>query len=112
MTWQNYVPPVCLKNAQLTIFFYASQYASASAAIQNAMLSLHAAGIATKWATGPVIQTQAFRDLVHAHASDRVAGLIMIGGWNSAKLSEREEMMAAVRRCRRRELHGDVLEDL
>ena len=76
------------------------------------MLSLHANGIATKWATGPVVQTPAFRQLVHAEPSDRIAGLIMIGGWNSAKLSEREEKMAEARRHRRRELHGDVLEDL
>jgi hypothetical protein len=76
------------------------------------MLSLHAEGVATKWATGPVIHTIAFRQLVQAEPKDRVAGLVMIGGWNSAELSEKEETMAKVRRHRRRKLYGDVLTDL
>lgn len=89
------------------------QYASASAAIQNLMLSLHAEGIGTKWATGPVIATPAFRDLVQAETTDRVAGLIMVGGMNSTVFqSDREQAMTKSRRHRRRGLDGDLLIEL
>jgi nitroreductase len=54
-------------------------YASACAAIQNVLLSLHAEDIGTKWATGPVIHTPAFRKMIGAKQSDRVIGLIMAG---------------------------------
>ena len=39
-------------------------YAAACAATQNVLLSLHAEGLATKWATGSVVKTPAFRALV------------------------------------------------
>jgi nitroreductase len=55
------------------------QYAAACAAVQNVLLSLHAEQIATKWATGPVIKTRAFRKLVGASLQDRIVGLIMVG---------------------------------
>lgn len=55
-------------------------YASTCAAVQNVLLSLHAEKIASKWATGPVIRTRAFRELVGAiHPDDRIVALIMIG---------------------------------
>ena len=43
------------------------------------LLSLHAEDIGTKWATGPVIHTPAFRKMIGAKQSDRVVGLIMAG---------------------------------
>ncbi|CAJ1937291.1 unnamed protein product [Cylindrotheca closterium] len=88
-------------------------YASASAAIQNVLLSLHADGIATKWATGPVICTPAFRKLVHAKPTDRIAGLIMVGGMDSTQFdSDKMEQITAARRRRRRDVDGDVLQSL
>ena len=77
------------------------------------MLSLHSENIATKWATGPVIKTAAFRNLVKAEPNDRVAALIMIGGLNSTKFeTEPEEHLTEIRRHRQRVLDGDVLIDL
>jgi hypothetical protein len=101
--------PPCIDN-QINFFL---KYASASAAIQNVLLSLHAELISTKWATGPILCTKAFRELVKAEPTDRIIGLIMIGGQNSAVLvDEREEQITNVRRRRRRKLYGDVLIDL
>lgn len=61
-------------------------YAAACAAVQNVMLSLHSENIASKWATGPVVRTPAFRNLVLAEPSDRVVALVMVGeGGKSAK---------------------------
>ncbi|KAG7368051.1 nitroreductase family protein [Nitzschia inconspicua] len=101
----EYTPP--MTNRQL------EDYASACAGIQNVLLSLHAESIATKWATGPIITTLAFRRLVNAEPTDRIVGLIMVGGKNSTELvGEREEKMTSARRHRRRSLHGDVLVDL
>ena len=57
-------------------------YASACAAVQNVLLSLHSEDIATKWATGPVIRTPAFRELVQASENDRIVALIMVGRAN------------------------------
>jgi nitroreductase len=54
-------------------------YASTCAAVQNVLLSLHAENIATKWATGPIIRTPAFRNLIQAGDNDRVVALIMVG---------------------------------
>lgn len=54
-------------------------YASSCAAVQNVLLSLHAEQIASKWATGPVIQTPAFRRLVGATSRDRIVALVMVG---------------------------------
>jgi nitroreductase len=79
--------------------------------VQNALLSLHAEGIGSKWATGPVIQTPAFRELVQAQATDRVAALIMVGG-STEFASDRERQGTEVRRHRRRSLRGDLVVDL
>eukprot|EP00980_Cylindrotheca_fusiformis_P007177 scaffold1513_cov141-Cylindrotheca_fusiformis.AAC.4 len=88
-------------------------YAAASAAIQNVMLSLHAEGIGTKWSTSPVIHTPAFRKLVQADPTDRVAGFIMVGGVDSTSFgSERERHITNARRRRRRSLVGDFLIEL
>lgn len=79
-------------------------YASSCAAVQNVLLSLHAEHVASKWVTGPVVKTKAFRDLVEASPTDRVVGLIMVG--------KPDETRALHKRHRHRELHGDVLVDL
>lgn len=79
-------------------------YAAGCAAIQNVMLSLHAEGIASKWATGPVISTPAFRKLVKAAPDERIVGLIMIG---EPKLSRAPKL-----RRHHRSLENDELQDL
>ena len=76
-------------------------YASASASIQNLLLSLHAEGLGSKWATGPVIRTRAFRDLISCDQKDMVVGLIMVG-W--------PKRLPKLRR--RRVLEGDVMKDV
>lgn len=77
-------------------------YASACASIQNLLLSLHSEGLGAKWATGPVINTNAFRELIQCGKNDMVAGLIMIG-WPKQQLP---------RMRRRRGLEGDLLKDV
>ena len=49
--------------------------------------SLHSEDIATKWATGPVIETPAFRKLVGATPCERIVGLIMIGKYSEEALA-------------------------
>jgi nitroreductase len=78
-------------------------YAAACAATQNVLLSLHSEGLATKWATGPVIQTPAFRTLIDANATDRIVALIFIG--ESAS-------QTTMKRTYRRDFHGDFLRDV
>lgn len=93
------------------IRFNDCKYAAASAAVQNVLLSLHAEGIGSKWATGPVIRTPAFRQLIQALPTDRIAALIMLGG-STEFVSEREAQITAARRGRRRSIHGDLVVDL
>mmetsp|Transcript_19481 Transcript_19481/g.41086 ORF Transcript_19481/g.41086 Transcript_19481/m.41086 type:complete len:360 (+) Transcript_19481:120-1199(+) len=88
-----YVPPTTVRQLE--------DYASACASIQNLLLSLHAEGLGSKWATGPVIRTRAFRELVRCREDDMVVGLIMVG-WPKR----------LPRMRRRRELDGDVLRDV
>ena len=79
-----------------------TDYASTSASIQNLLLSLHSENLGCKWATGPIIQTRAFRNLIGCDKNDMIVGLIMIG------LPKRLPRM----RRRRREIDGDVLRDV
>ena len=88
-----FVPPTTMRQLE--------DYASACASIQNLLLSLHAEGLGSKWATGPVLRTRAFRDLVRCQEQDMVVGLIMVG-WPKR----------LPRMRRRRELDGDVLRDV
>lgn len=77
------------------------------------LLSLHAEGIGSKWATGPTICTTAFRELVGANPTDRIGALVMVGGVHSTNfVNDREEQMTSIRRMRRRALPGDLLVDL
>ncbi len=76
-------------------------YASTCASIQNLLLSLHSEGYGCKWATGPVIRTRSFRDLLRCRSDEMVVGLIMVG-WPRRLPSLR----------RRREVEGDVLRDV
>jgi nitroreductase len=83
-------------------------YAAACAAVQNILLSLHAEHIASKWVTGSVIQTAAFRELVQADPHYRVVALIMLG-------EPHETAPHIQRRRQRRQLHRPLevaLEDL
>lgn len=66
----DYSPPI--NEGQL------EDYASACAAVQRAIHSLGGDGFATKWVTGSVIKTPAFRSLVKAKSTDRVAALLMV----------------------------------
>ena len=77
-------------------------YASSCASVQNFLLSLHSEGIASKWSTGTIIRTHAFRNLVGCKKDDMIVGLIMIG-W-----AKRVPRMPR----RRRELEGDILKDV
>jgi nitroreductase len=111
-------------------------YAAACAATQNVLLSLHAEHVACKWATGSLIHTPAFRSLVQAQPTDRVVALVQIlgreqplqqsnfGGMStafhsnasscdrssSASMSRRKS--ATSTRWHRRQVQGDVLQDL
>lgn len=77
------------------------QYAAACAAVQNMLLSLHAEGYGTKWATGPIIRTKAFRELIGCQETDRVVGLVMVG-----------EPKAIPREPRRKKHLEDLVRDL
>lgn len=53
-------------------------YASACAAAQVAIHSLEGDGFATEWVTNSLIKTPAFRSLIKAKPTDRIAALIMV----------------------------------
>ena len=77
-------------------------YAASCAATQNVLLSLHSEHLGSKWATGPVIRTKAFRDVVQLRNDELMVGLIMVGVPKRVPRSPRK----------RRALEGDVLKDL
>jgi len=88
-----YVPPATIRQLE--------DYASACASIQNLLLSLHSEGLGAKWATGPVINTNAFRELIQCGRNDMIVGLIMVG-W--------PKQLPKMKR--RRGLEGDLLKDV
>jgi nitroreductase len=92
----TYIPPTSTMELE--------DYAAACAATQNVLLSLHSEGLATKWATGPIIQTPAFRSLIDAGKTDRVVALIFIG--------EAAASQKTLQRTYRRTFHGDFLRDV
>jgi nitroreductase len=67
----EYQPPGTIRELE--------DYASCCAAVQNVLLSLHSEGIASKWATGDVVQTPAFRSLLELPDDERVVALIQVG---------------------------------
>ena len=77
-------------------------YASTCVAIQNVMLSLHSEGFGSKWATGPIVRTHAFRRLARLKDDELVVGLLMIG-WPKQKPNAPRK---------RRQLKGDVLREI
>ena len=89
-----YIPPSSTRQLE--------DYAATCASIQNLLLSLHSEGLGSKWATGPVIRTLAFRELIGCKPNEMVVGLIFIG-W--------PKRVPRVPR-RRRELDGNVLREL
>ena len=90
-----HVPPSTI--AQL------EDHASTCASVQNLLLSLHAEGLGCKWATGPVIRTRSFRDLIDCRRDEMVVALIMVGWAKRLPTSSRRRF---------RELEGDVLRDV
>lgn len=78
-------------------------YASSCASIQNLLLSLHADNYGSKWATGPLVRSRAFRSLLGCKQDELVVGLIMVG---TPKFVPTKPWR------RRRDLDGDVLRDL
>jgi len=88
-----YVPPATIRQLE--------DYASACASIQNLLLSLHSEGLGAKWATGPVINTNAFRELIQCGRNYMIVGLIMVG-W--------PKQLPKMKR--RRGLEGDLLKDV
>jgi len=77
-------------------------YAATCSATQNVLLSLHSEQLGSKWATGPVIRTKAFRNVIQLRNDELVVGLIMIGVPKRVPRSPKK----------RRALEGDVLKDL
>ena len=77
-------------------------YAASCASVQNLLLSLHAEGLGSKWATGPIIRTLAFRDFISCQPDVMIVGLIFIG-W-----PKRVPKMPR----RRRQIDADVLREL
>lgn len=66
----GYSPPV--NEGQL------EDYASACAAVQSVIHSLDGDGFNAEWVTGSLIKTPAFRSLVRAKPTDRIAALIKV----------------------------------
>jgi len=91
-----FIPPVTERQLE--------DYASSCAAVQNILLSLHAEHIGTKWVTGPVIKTRAFRELVGAKTTDRVVAMIMVGYPGGGRTPPRGPM--------RRRATEDIVQDL
>jgi len=86
-------------------------YACACAAIQNIQLSLHSEQdprFGCKWATGNIIHTPAFRNLIHAQHDQRVVGLLMVGIPDDKHL----QRLQNIPRRFRRPLPNDVLQIL
>lgn len=54
-------------------------YGAVCCAIQNLSLAAHAAGLATSWASGAVVQAPALHEFVGAGANEKMVGLIRIG---------------------------------
>jgi nitroreductase len=109
----EYKPPATIRELE--------DYASCCAAVQNVLLSLHSEGLASKWATGDVIRTPAFRHLLEIAEDDRVVALIQVGhpygaaagsGSGAHVASSCSEDQPQPGRRHRRPLKGDVLVDL
>jgi nitroreductase len=54
-------------------------YGAVCCAIQNLSLAAHAAGLATSWASGAVVQSPLLHEYVGAGANEKMVGLIRIG---------------------------------
>jgi nitroreductase len=54
-------------------------YGAVCCAIQNLSLAAHAAGLATSWASGAVVQAPALHEFVGAGANEKMVGLIRLG---------------------------------
>lgn len=54
-------------------------YAAVCCAIHNMTLSMHSAGVSTKWSTGGVTRKESFRQLIGATQDEMVVGVLMCG---------------------------------
>jgi len=100
----NYSPPAMERQLE--------EYATACAAVQSAIHSLDGDGFASTWATGSIIKTPAFRELVKASPTDRIAALIMVHGLRSTTFSSQQEEEDQLTGCQSSVVHGDLLIDL
>ena len=97
------ISPVVSHDQPFTLF---SAYLS-----QTLNLSLiHSYGM--QWATGSIIKTPAFRELVKASPTDRIAALIMVHGSRSTTFSSQQEEEDQLTGCQSSVVHGDLLIDL
>jgi hypothetical protein len=95
-----------VKNFQSMFFPMALDLLSPMCSLEKIAIILHcqfAWHWKQMWATGPVIQTPAFRELVQAKATDCVAALIMVGG-STEFASDQERQSTKVCRHRQRSL--------
>jgi len=82
------------------------QYASTCAAVENMLLSLHSEGYSTKWTTGSLTRTLAFRNLIEAHDDELVTGLIFVGEAANTRC-----VRNSYTRRLRRQFEGDLLQE-
>ena len=54
-------------------------YAAASCAVQNLMLAAHAAGLATRWSTGALVESAAAKRVLGLAPGDRIVAFVNLG---------------------------------
>ena len=54
-------------------------YAAASCAVQNLMLAAHAAGLATRWSTGALVDSPAAKQVLGLAPDDRIVAFVNLG---------------------------------
>ena len=69
-------------------------YASCAAAIQNLMLAAHAAGLASKWSTGALAESDAARVHLGLGPRDRIVGYVYLG--RAAEAPPQSERIAPI----------------
>lgn len=72
-------------------------YAACACAVQNLMLYLHSAGVATKWTSGPVTRTPEFLQLLGAEPGESCVALIWYGYAQRRPRSRRRPVESFVR---------------
>lgn len=72
-------------------------YAACACAVQNLMLYLHSAGVATKWTSGPVTRAPEFLELLGAGPGESCVALIWYGYAQRRPRSRRRPVSSLVR---------------